>query len=174
MKIAFFNYLKLEKGGGAERFIANASIGLKKRYPELKISIVTYEDIKNVSKLSKILKDFDVVYSRNDLREAIILKYLVGYKNLKKVIFGFHTSIYFGLPWHLQVPFLKFLYGIFNYRFLLSKADKFHVVNRYAEKELKNIFKKKDIWKIYNPFDFDSYEKLGNSDVIVSLSTKLH
>lgn len=158
MKIAFFNYLKIENGGGAERFISNAAFGLKKIHPELKISIVTYEFVKNISKLRNILKEYDVVYSRHDLREAIILKFLVGYKNLKKVIFGFHTSIYFGLPPAWQITLLKFLYGFLNYKFLLNGAGKFHVVNSFAEAELKHIFKNKDVVKIYNPFDFNRFE----------------
>ncbi|OGK40839.1 hypothetical protein A2954_05900 [Candidatus Roizmanbacteria bacterium RIFCSPLOWO2_01_FULL_37_12] len=159
MKIAFFNYLKLENGGGAERFISNASTGLKKRYPELKISVITYESVNNISQLKNTLKEYDVVYSRHDLREAIILKFLIRYKNLKKVIFGFHTSIYFGLPKNWLFPLLKFLYGFLNYKFLLNKAVRFHVVNSFAEIELKRIFKDKDIQKIYNPFDFEIYEK---------------
>ena len=43
MKIAFFNYLMLEYGGGTARFFIDAALGLKRRYPNLDISIVTLD-----------------------------------------------------------------------------------------------------------------------------------
>lgn len=53
MKIAFFNYVPLEYGGGLAKYYLEISTGLKKRYPKLEISIVTFDEkySKNISKI---------------------------------------------------------------------------------------------------------------------------
>ena len=44
MKIAFFTFAILEHGGGLEKYFIDTSIGLKKNFPELDISIITLDE----------------------------------------------------------------------------------------------------------------------------------
>lgn len=200
MKIAFFNYLMLEYGGGTARFFIDASLGLKARYPNLDISIITldksltetinrlysfyfqrnvneelrvtddnlrsrlkkggvsYVTAKSFAELRQTLHGFDWVYSKNDILEAFILKFFVGYKNLNQVVFGFHTPTFYERVSSLQARFHNLMYGSYFYKFLLGKAKKFHVLNSFDERSLKHSFKDKRVYKIYNPFDFRKYE----------------
>ena len=199
MRIAFFNYLMLEYGGGLAMYFEEVSCGLKKRYPDLEISIVTFNDevskkiarlysiyffrgtskklnskrkpealkkklgtvtyykARSVSDLRKILSGFDVIYSKNDFLEAVILKVLVGYSHLKTVVFGFHTPVKYDNIVLFHSKLHNVLYKSFLYNYLLTGVQKFHVLNSFDEKLLRKRFPAKTIEKIYNPFDFDDF-----------------
>ncbi len=211
MKVAFFNCLLLEYGGGTARFFIEAAAGLKKKYCDLDVSIVTldeslgkkisriyslyfqrniqnelalaksdlrpvlkkkgvrYVTVGSFSALKRELGGFDSVYSKNDIVEAVILKFLVGYKNLRSVIFGFHTPVCYELNSSWQSRLHNLMYGSFFYRYLIDDAKKFHVLNEFDEKLLKYYFKNKEIKRIYNPFDF---RQSKNSRIILKRDKK--
>ncbi|OGK17161.1 hypothetical protein A2774_02055 [Candidatus Roizmanbacteria bacterium RIFCSPHIGHO2_01_FULL_39_12c] len=198
MKIAFFNYLMLEYGGGTGRFFIDAAIGLKQRYPNLKLSIfslnkklvkkiqslysfyfrrnigeeqrlsnnnikqylrksdINYETVHSGKELREKLQEADVVYSKNDLLELLILRHFVGRQFIHKLIIGFHTPVFYERPYNLQSYLHNFLYNSFIYKYLIKDADKYHVLNRFTEKRLRLWFADKEIKKIYNPFEFNS------------------
>lgn len=199
MKIAFFNYLALEYGGGTARFFIDVSHGLKKRYPDLDITIISFNE--NISKkiihlyslyftktlddnlkedtaiiknqlgkvnyykasslrdISEKLKESDLLYSKNDIFEAFILKYLIGYKKLPKTIFGFHTPVYYPFRTSIYSVFHNILYNSLIYKHLIKDVKILHVLNSYGKNLLKNKFKNKKVYKIYNPFEFDEFRK---------------
>lgn len=198
-KIAFFNYLPLEYGGGTTKYFIETSIELKKRYPKFDFSIITFnEKISNIllslysiyfsrnirkdflhktdkklinlktlgiryikatgiTNLKNILSEQSVVYCKNDILETSILKLLVGYNNLNKVIIGFHTPIKYENTTLFHSKLHNIIYNSFFYRLLIKNATKFHVLNSNDFQILKNIFPTKIIKQIPNPFAFNEY-----------------
>jgi glycosyltransferase involved in cell wall biosynthesis len=197
--VAFFNYLPLEYGGGTAKYFIDTSLELKKRYPDIDISIITFDEnisktitdlysiyflrnikndfskkgglplpilkshgikytkVKSMGDLKKILRRQNVIYCKNDILETFILKFLVGYKNLDKVVLGFHTPIKYDDTRLFHSKLHNTLYGSFFYRFLIKDAVKLHVLNNYDLKVLGSIFPSKTIIKIPNPFDFNAF-----------------
>lgn len=201
MKIAFYNYLPLEYGGGTANFFIEISTGLKKKYPDLDIAIVTFDkflsqkilklysiyfnvkftdndldrestnniltklgDVRyiqadNLVDLTKKLQTFDVIYSKNDFVEAFILKFLIRYSKLPPIIYGFHTPVKYTITKSLQSKFHNILYSSFLYRYMISGARKYHVLNNYDESILKKWHPQITVSKIYNPIDFTEFNK---------------
>lgn len=201
MKIAFFTYLMLEFGGGVAKYFIEVTSELKKRYPNLDIAIVTFDEsaLKKIlflynlyffgkqdrnlhnkekakdikQKLSEVkyykvdglrslkilLQKFDVIYSTNNLLEVLILAFLIRYENLPPVIFGFHIPSYYAITKSLQSKIHNFLYSSFPYKYAINGAKALHVTNSFDEKLFRNINIKVPIFKIYYPFDFQSFEK---------------
>jgi glycosyltransferase involved in cell wall biosynthesis len=190
MTIAFFNYLPLEYGGGLATFYKQTALALKKRYPELTISIITlsdeaansilrmyslyflkhpikkndsfhaikrslpdisYHKAKNIKELRTILSTFDRIYTKNDLLELSLLRFFIGYRRLPPVIIGFHTPIYYEHPASIQARLHNVLYNSLYYRFLLVPAAAYHVLNKAAEKRLKQSVTPKKVIRLANP-----------------------
>lgn len=102
------------------------------------------------------LKEFDVVYSKNEILEAIVFKCFIGYRNIKKLIFGCHTPPLY--PWSsFTIKVRNFLYNSFVYKFFASGVSRFHVINTFQEILIKELFPKALVCKIYNPFDYQSF-----------------
>lgn len=195
MKLAFFNYLPLEYGGGLAEYFVSISKGLKLRYPEISIQLVTFDErISNrilllysvfyfkkvrrdfpqvkhfelprnieylkahsVGHLGEILGNADLVYSKNDFVEAFILRYLVGYSHLGRVIFGFHSPIQYVRPHSIQGKMHNVIYNSRIYSMLISKSWAFHVINSFDLALLRGRFPLKRVKLIHNPFDFTSF-----------------
>ena len=203
MKIAFFNYLPLEYGGGTSKYFIDTACELLDRNPGMEISIVTfnesvakkvlflysiyyggkqdtrldnkeksqeiqqslknveYKKAKSLADLRKILGQFDLVYSKNDIFEACLLK-LIGVHRLVPIIFGFHTPISYPSTLSLQSCLHNLLYGSPIYGYLIRKATKFHVLNTADEAILRKQFSSDKVVKIPNPFDFDGFVNKAN------------
>lgn len=122
-----------------------------------KLGKAKYIKCKSFVELKKVLSKYDVIYSKNEILEAFILKYLSGYRNLPPVIFGCHTPIYYPIAKSFHSKIHNFLYNGFVYKYLTDGVKKFHVINSGDETQLGRLFPKKQIVKIYNPFDFDNF-----------------
>lgn len=125
------------------------------------LSNIKYVKVSSFTELRTILLKQDVVYSKNDILECIILKMLVGYSKLPKVVLGFHTPICYQVTSSFHAFLHNILYGSFFYTFLIKECDIFHVINSYDQQLLKNRFPTKKIVKIYNPIVIK--ESLGKS-----------
>jgi glycosyltransferase involved in cell wall biosynthesis len=194
MKIAFFTYFPLYYGGGTAHYYIQTAKQLARRYKNLSITIVTFDDsltkkilslytfyfgtydnllfkedkkkiIKQLSgvtykqvgsfvELRKILSQQQVIYSKNDFLEGFLFSVILRYKKLPPVIFGFHTPIVYEKYISIQSKIHNILYSSFLYKFFLSNASSFHVLNSFDEKKLKTWFPKKTVVTIYNPFSF--------------------
>lgn len=119
-----------------------------------------YFKVSSIATLRKKLQEYDVIYSKNEVLEAFILKFLVGYKNLPPVIFGCHTPFYYPQAASLQSKLHNFSYNSFVYRFLTSDVKAFHVTNTFDEKNLQRLFPNKRIIKIYNSLQINKLTKL--------------
>lgn len=124
-----------------------------------------YLKASSIKDLRKKLQEYDVIYSKNEVLEAFVLKFLVGYKNLPPVIFGCHTPFYYPQTTSLQSKLHNFLYNSFVYRFLTSDVKAFHVLNTFDEKNLQKFLPNKKIVKIHNPLDLNKFKKLSKDYV---------
>lgn len=120
-----------------------------------------YFKVSSIKTLRKKLQEYDLIYSKNEILEAFILKFFVGYKNVPPVIFGCHTTFYYPHATSLQSKLHNFLYNGFVYRFLTSDVKAFHVINSFDEKNLKKLLPGKKIIKIYNSLHANEFIELG-------------
>lgn len=121
-----------------------------------------YFKVGSIRRLRKKLQEYDLIYSKNEILEAFVLKFLVGYKNLPPVIFGCHTTSFYPQADSLHTKLHNFLYNSFVYKFLTSGVRAFHVINAFDEKRLKKLLPKKKIIRIYNPLDEGAYKQSKN------------
>lgn len=199
MNIAFFTYTILEHGGGLEKYFIDTSIGLKKNFPELDISIITLDEkmseklmtllsffyfkkidknniykektstiikrLKNINyikcnsfrSLKEQLNKFDVIYSKNEVLEGFILKFLIGYRSLPPIIFGVHTPHFYPIAQSFYSKFHNYLYSSKFYNFLSSEVWCFQTNNKESFNIIKKQFPKKKVVNIYYPFDSEEF-----------------
>ena len=191
MRIALFTYSMLELGGGVAKYYIEVAGGLKKKYPNLELSIVTFDEkllskilflyfiyfwgnqdtnlnketstfikeklkgiyyhkVKSIQELKKILQESDVVYSTNNLLEVLIIKFLIGYKNLPAIVYGFHIPMFYPFTKSIQSILHNFIYNSKMYFHAISPAKKFHVLNEYDKNLLKKSLPSQRIIKIHN------------------------
>jgi len=91
-------------------------------------------------KLKKILRDYDLVYTKNEIADLFLLK-MIGYKNLPPIVVGVHTPIVYPKTKSLVAKIHNFLYSSLFYRWLLRGAKCIHVSNsatkKFIEKKLR-------------------------------------
>lgn len=120
----------------------------------VRLNGIEYIKCKDLNTLKQQLKDADIIYSKNEILESFILKFLIGYNNLPKIIFGCHTALFYPITKTIQSKLHNFLYGGLIYKFMTTGVYGFHVLNSSDESRIKNIYgKKKRIWYIPNPID---------------------
>lgn len=100
--------------------------------------------------LGKILRDYDIIYSKNELVELILLK-RIGYKKLPPVIVGVHTPIIYPKTNSFISKLHNFLYLSFFYKWLLRGARCVHVSNEFTKKIIEDKFRIKSRL-VYYPF----------------------
>jgi len=113
----------------------------------------------SLGKLRPTLQEYDVIYSKNELLEATILKLYVGYKHLPPVVFGGHTALQYPNATSLHAKLHNYLYGGGLYKFLASGVSRFHVLNGAEEAAYRRLFPSKPVYKIYNPFDSKAFRQ---------------
>lgn len=118
-----------------------------------------YYKCKNFKDLKKKLSEYDIVYSKNELLESFILKFLVGYRNLPPIVFGCHTPVYYPVADSFHSKLHNFLYNGFIYKWLASGVRAFHVANDFDKKLLAGIFPKRDVFLTHNPFNFSQFDE---------------
>jgi glycosyltransferase involved in cell wall biosynthesis len=117
---------------------------------------VRYRRVSSLKRFRTVLRDYDVIYSKNELIEAFILKYRIGYGNISPVIFGCHTAIYYPSK-SATARLHNFLYAGPVFRNLANGVRTFQVLNQADEAVLRRQFPSKNIQTIPNPFDFNSF-----------------
>lgn len=118
-----------------------------------------YYKVGTFKELRRKLQNYDVIYCKNELREAFILQFCVGYKRIPPVIFGGHTSLQYPNPASLSVKVRNFLYNGPVYKMLARGVHTFHSINTYEAGLYQSMFPKKKVTKIYNPFDLEKFKK---------------
>lgn len=110
-----------------------------------------------ITGLRRRLQRYDVIYSKNELIEGFVLRFLLRYNNLPPVIFGGHTAIYYPLADSFHSKLHNFLYGSFIYRFLAGGVQKFHTLNEADAERYQQLFPDHEVRRIYNPFDIKDF-----------------
>lgn len=124
-----------------------------------KLGKANYVKCKDFKSLKKKLREYNVIYSKNEMLEAFIFKVIVGYKNVPPIIFGVHTPHVFNIAKTFYARLHNVLYGSFIYNFLVSGVSGFHVSNSDSLTVLKKQFKRKRIEKIKYPFNCEDFFK---------------
>lgn len=178
MRVAFFVNTPIGYGGGTDKFFLEATRGLKQKYPQLDLAIITFDeiyharlswllsiyylrnltslnnrtepDLKNIrniechslTELRKELSGYDLIYSRNELLDLLILIFATWGLSTP-VIIGIHTPVFYPFIASLQSKIHNKLYLSFFYHWLLSKAKALHVLNENDLDRLSKSFKKR-------------------------------
>lgn len=139
----------------------------KESSAEIKRKLIktNYIKCKNFYELRKTLNNYDVIYSKNELLEAFIFKFFIGYRNVPQIIFGCHTSLNYPSSNSFRQNFRNFLYSGLIYKFLTSEVKAFHTINSYDFKIAKKLFPNKIIFKIFNPFNFVKFKSKVNESM---------
>lgn len=122
-----------------------------------KLGKAKYKTIKNLKELKTTLQEYDVIYSKNEIVEAFIFKFIIGYKNIPPVIFGVHTPHHYPITKSLQSKLHNLLYEGWLYNFFCSQVKAFHTSNRDSLERLSSQFPKKKIYLIHYPFDSNMF-----------------
>jgi glycosyltransferase involved in cell wall biosynthesis len=111
-----------------------------------------------IKTLRRRLRGYDVIYSKNELIEGFVMRFLLGYKSLPPVIFGGHTPIYYPVADSFHSKLHNFLYGSFIYKFLAGGVRKFHALNESDAERYRQLFPRRAVIRIYNPFDIPAFK----------------
>jgi glycosyltransferase involved in cell wall biosynthesis len=114
---------------------------------------VHYYKIHKFKSLRQLLQNYDVIYSKNELLEVSIFKFILGYKNLPPILLGGHTPLRYPKPKSLQSKLHNFLYSGNVYQILGSGVKKFHAINGYDGRLYTSLFPNREVQVIANPFD---------------------
>ncbi len=155
--IGFLSILKLKK--------INKKLLYKENLINIKNNLwnINYIKCSTFKELKNKLEQYDVIYSKNEILEAFIFKYIIWYKNIKKLIFWCHTAIYY--PYWNKLHNL--LYTTWLYPYLTSGVSKFHVLNSNDEKILIN--KRRNVVKIFNPINTKLFEFNLNNNILFDM-----
>jgi len=190
MRIAFFNYLRLEQGGGTARFFIDASTGLKKRFPNLEISIITLSENKesaiNLIYSLYFLKNIkkDLINSNVEIKETLAkfnISYLNidGYLELKSILSGY--DIIYAKNDFVEAFILKYLVG---YQYLNQVIFGFHTPIYYEltpnfQSNIHNLIygsfiyihliKQAEKFHVLNRFDQNYLKKIFKNKVITKI-----
>jgi glycosyltransferase involved in cell wall biosynthesis len=124
-----------------------------------------YHKAHSFKELRTTLQNYDVIYSKNELLEAFLLKLMVGYRNLPPVIFGGHTPLCYPLSQSFHAKLHNALYSSRLYRYLADGVDKFHAINSYEAILYAKLFPKRQVAKIYNPFDINVFKQNAKKNI---------
>lgn len=116
-----------------------------------KLGRVQYIKCATLSDVRRELKQYDLIYSKNELLELSILKWL-GYNSLPPIIVGMHTPVYIPFPMSGHDRLHNVLYGGLLYKFLLRGTRAVHVINGDDLKLLRVKFQQSSVFKILLPF----------------------
>jgi len=100
--------------------------------------------------LRKVLNDYDIIYTKNELVDLFLLKCL-NFNKLPPIIVGVHTPIFYPVTKSFYSKFHNFLYMGPVYRFLIKGTKLIHAPNKYTQYLFLNYFKVKTKL-VYHPF----------------------
>lgn len=107
------------------------------------------------NELRKKLRQYDIIYSKNEILEAVILKSFVGYRKIPPVVFSCGTPLHYPVAQSLSSMVHNYIYSGFVYKYFASGVTAFHVKNSDDEKNVRILFRNKKVAKIFNAVDQD-------------------
>lgn len=107
----------------------------------------------NFKNLRRNLNKYEIIYSKNELTDLILLK-TIGYKKLPPVIIGVHTPLFFPQAASFITKLHNLLYLGPFYKWLISGAKFLHVSNKFTENLANKTYNIKSNL-IYYPFSVE-------------------
>lgn len=148
--------------------------GLLKLYYRKSNNVTIRESAENVKKrignaiyikcstfkeLRECLKGSDVVYSKNEILESIILKFFIGKNSIKRLVYSCGTAVEILNAINLTSIIHNLIYKSFIYKLLASGVDHFNVKNSHELMIYSKIFGKNKVTLIPNGFNFNELKK---------------
>lgn len=103
------------------------------------------------------LSEYDVIYSKNEVVELILLK-IHGYKNLPPVIVGVHTPLHLPIATNFHAKLHNYIYLGFLYKWLTNGVALVHLSNSYTKDLVDRLFNI-PTKLIYYPFSTDEIQE---------------
>lgn len=129
-----------------------------------RLGSVRYKKCKNFADLKKQLSESDLIYSKNEILESLILKFLIKYKNLKNVVFICGTTLFYPNPSTLNFKLHNYLYTGKIYKMLTKNVNQFHVKNSSDYQIIKKFGSNYDVKTIFNSFNIRDFQKFQVQD----------
>lgn len=133
---------------------------------------VKYRKARSLRQLKGWLKEYDLIYSKNEILEALILR-LFRLSSLPPVVFACHTAIEYPLPKTFHEKLHNRLYTGSIYHLLCRRITAFHVLNGTDEGNLRRSFE--NVHLIPHAFDGPRYLSMAKTDQLskVSIDSKV-
>jgi glycosyltransferase involved in cell wall biosynthesis len=122
-----------------------------------KLGKARYIKSRSFKELVSRFRDYDVVYSRNDITEPFFFKFVMGYRHVPPIVFGCHIPHVYPIAETLHARLHNILFTSPFYNWLASGVHAFHVINNFSLDVFSRQFPRKRVARIYYPFDFDAF-----------------
>lgn len=119
---------------------------------------VRYIKARTFTELRRVLSQYDVIYSKNEVLELGIL-WLLGIKNLPPIVIGCHTPLEYPNPASIRSRIKNHLYGGSVYKALCTRVSAVHVLNATDRMHAERI--SNAVYMIPNPFDASKFRSLS-------------
>lgn len=136
-----------------------------------RLSKAGYHKMATIKELGEKLREYDIVYSKNEMLEAGIFKLFIGYGNLPPIVFGGHTPLHYPDQKTFGGKLHNALYMGWPYRFFAGGVSKFHALNTQEEKNYRKQFPSKPVEQVYNPFDADKFKLSAKQNTFPSIDS---
>ncbi len=120
---------------------------------QLELGPVAYVKVSSIRDLRAELIKYNLIYVKNELLDAFILKFILKYKKIPPVIFCCGTPIVYPDK-SIRSMLRNYLYGGFIYKFLTTGVAAFHVKNATDENKLTRMGARTHF--TFNPLDTKS------------------
>lgn len=119
-----------------------------------------YYKCSTISEARAKLQEYDVIYSKNELIDTFILKFLIKYTQLPPVILGGHTPLHYVYTDGFYSKLHNVLYNSPLYKLLAKPATRYHALNNHEKSRYAHLFGGDKVYKIPNPFDGDQFKAM--------------
>lgn len=131
---------------------------------------VPYKKCHSLKELKKTLSKADIIYAKNEIIEAAILKYFVGYKNINKVALLCGTTLFYPNAKSLNFKMHNYLYTGKIYQSLTKNVHQFQVKNSSDQQIVHKLHKDKQARIVFNSFDLQKFKQAVSADTSTILS----
>lgn len=122
-----------------------------------------YVKLDSISQIKKELQKYDVVHTKNEIIELLIMS-MIGFKKLPPVVTGIHTPYLYPHTPSIQAKLHNLLYSLL-YKVVIRKLSSVYVQND-DDYKLINAIKHNDLFKIDQALDVTPREVIKNDSKI--------
>lgn len=119
---------------------------------------VQYFKAESLKELREILLRYDVIYTKNEILELVVLTFL-GIKKLRPIVVGCHTALQYPNPKQMKYRLRNRIYSGMPYQLLCRNIQAIHVLNESDFEMAEKLSNRVSL--IPNPFDVNKFRKLS-------------